>query len=113
MDVTTDRSDGVLTVRVVGRVDGVNAPWFEEAIRDAHDESDRAMLIDCAGLTYISSAGLRVLMMTVKTLRSRDTRFTLYAMSEMIRDVFQISGFDKIITIYPTEAAALAAMNDA
>ena len=36
----------------------------------------------------------------------------LFAMSETIRDVFQISGFDKIITIYPTEAAALAAMND-
>ena len=113
MDMTTERRDGVLTIRVAGRIDGTTSPRFGEVVLDGQDESDRAMLIDCAGLAYIGSAGLRVLMMIAKALKHRELTFVLFAMPETIRDVFQISGFDKIITSYPTEAAALAAMNDA
>ena len=69
MDVTTERRDGVLTIRVAGRLDGTTSPRFGEVIDDAIDESDRAMLIDCADLIFISSAGLRVLMMTAKALK--------------------------------------------
>ena len=111
MDVTTERQEGVLTAQVGGRIDGSNVAQFEEAIRTAIDESDRAVLIDCENLGYISSAGLRAVLMTAKSLSSRNARFALCSMSDPIREVFQISGFDKIVAIHPSRAAALASFD--
>ena len=111
MDVTTERQEGVLTAQVGGRIDGSNVAQFEEAIRTAIDESDRAVLIDCENLGYISSAGLRAVLMTAKTLSSRNAKFALCAMSDPIREVFQISGFDKIVAIHPSKAEALASFD--
>ncbi len=109
MEVTTERRDGVLTARVSGRIDGSNAVRFEEAVRTAMEESDRAVLIDCADLSFISSAGLRVVLLTAKTLMGRNAGFALCSMSEPIREVFRISGFDSIVAIHPTGEEALAA----
>ena len=108
MDVTTERQEGVLTAQVGGRIDGSNVAEFEEAIRTAIDEDDRAVLIDCENLGYISSAGLRAVLMTAKTLSGRNAKFALCAMSDPIREVFQISGFDKIVAIHSSRAEALA-----
>lgn len=108
MDVTTERQEGVLTAQVGGRIDGSNVAQFEEAIRTAIDENDRAVLIDCENLGYISSAGLRAVLMTAKTLSNRNAKFALCSMSDPIREVFQISGFDKIVAIHPSKAEAIA-----
>ena len=113
MDLTTDRKEGVLTARVGERIDGSNATEFGEAIRAAIDENDRAVLIDCENLGYISSAGLRIVLMIAKTLSSRNAGFALCSMSDPIRDVFRISGFDKIIAIHPSRAEALASFGGA
>ena len=109
MDVTTERRDGVLTARVSGRIDGSNAVQLEEAVRTAIEESDRAVLIDCEGLSFISSAGLRVVLLTAKTLMGRNAGFALCSLSEPIREVFRIGGFDSIVAIHPTREEALAA----
>ena len=111
MDVTTEREDGVLTARVEGRIDGTTAVDFGEAIRTAMEEDDRGVVIDCGKLSFISSAGLRIVLMTAKALRGRNTGFALCAMSEPIRDVFRISGFDTIVAIHPTRAEALASFD--
>ena len=111
MEVTTEREDGVLTARVEGRIDGSNAVEFSEAVRRAIAEDDRAVLIDCVDLRFISSAGLRVVLMTAKALRGRNTGFALCAMSDPIRDVFRISGFDSIVAIHPTRAETLASFD--
>ena len=71
MDLTTERSDNVLSVDVKGRIDGSNAVAFEEAVRNALDETDRAMIMDFGELAYISSAGLRVILLTAKSLQSQ------------------------------------------
>ena len=111
MDVTTERQEGVLTAQVGGRIDGSNVAQFEEAIRTSIEESDRAVLIDCENLGYISSAGLRAVLMTAKTLSSRNAKFALCSMSGPIREVFQISGFDKIVAIHPSRAEALGSFD--
>ena len=46
MDVSTDRQDGVLFVRMKGRIDGANARQFEEAVRSAIEDGDRAVILD-------------------------------------------------------------------
>ena len=57
MDLTTERNENVLSVDVKGRIDGSTAVAFEEAIRNALEETDRAMIMDFRELAYISSAG--------------------------------------------------------
>ena len=68
MDVTTERQDGVLSAQVGARIDSANFAEFEEAIRTAIEESDRAVIMDFEKLTYISSAGLRAVLLTAKSL---------------------------------------------
>lgn len=107
MDVLIERQEGILSARVDGRVDGSNASEFEEAIRTAIDNSDRGVMLDFERLVYISSAGLRAVLLVAKTLRSRDAKFALCSLPGQVREVFEISGFDKIISIYPSREEAL------
>ena len=112
MDVTTERQDGVLSAQVGGRIDGSNGAEFEEAIRTAIEESDRAVIMDFEKLVYISSAGLRAILLTAKSLGNRNAKFALCSLSDQIREVFEISGFDKVIAIHPSKAEALASLHD-
>ncbi len=110
MDVTTERADKVLTARVDGRIDGSNAAQFEEMMRTAIEESDNAVIIDCEKLAYISSAGLRAVLMTAKTLSSRNAKLALCSLTDPIREVFEISGFDKIVPIFDSQSDARASV---
>ncbi len=69
------------------------------------------MLIECADLSFISSAGLRVVLLTGKSPMGRNAGFALCALSEPIREVFRVSGFDSIVAIHPTREEALAAFD--
>ena len=68
------------------------------------------MVVDLAGLSYISSAGLRAVLLTAKSLSRRSAKFALCSPSKPIREVFEISGFDKIIDIHDTREAAVSAV---
>ena len=85
-------------------------PSSRRAIRTSIEDSDRAVIMDFEKLVYISSAGLRAILLTAKSLQSRDAKLVLCSLSEQIREVFEISGFDKVLAIHPTRAAALAAL---
>ena len=111
MEVTTERQDGVLSARVAGRIDGTNVREFEEAVRAAIEETDRAVILDFQALSYISSAGLRALLLTAKAMRTQNSEFSLCSVSDEIREVFEISGFDRIITIHESKEVALKALD--
>ena len=110
MNVTTERQDGVVSILTSGRVDGVNAPEFGEAVRAAIKDDDRAVIMDFENVTYISSTGLRVLLMLIRDLLRRDIAVSLCAMSDPVRNVVRISGFDKLIPTHPSRTAALASL---
>ena len=61
------------------------------------------------GRTYISSAGLRAILVTAKTLRKRDAKFALCSLQSSIKEVMEISGFDQVIAIHPSKEEALSA----
>lgn len=109
METKIEREDGTLVVQVDGRIDGVTAPEFENAIKTAIGESDRAVIVNFESVSYISSAGLRAVLLIAKYLGQRDAKFALYALGELIREVFEISGFDHIIQLRATKEEALAA----
>ena len=108
MDISTENRDGALIARAVGRIDGANARDFEAAVQSAISESEAPVIIDCEDLSYISSAGLRAILLIAKTLGKRKVKFALCSLSEPIAEIFQISGFDQIIPVCGSRAEALA-----
>ena len=77
MEVSADLEGDILFVRVQGRIDGANVRQFMETVRGATEDGDRAVIMDFERLVYISSSGLRAVLMTAKSLRSRDVGFWL------------------------------------
>ena len=113
MDVILDRRDSVLHVGVSGRLESGDAVAFEKMVRTAVEDSDRAMIMDLDALTYISSAGLRVVFMTASTLEKQDVRFALCSLPDTVQEVFRLSGMDQLIAVHPTKAEALASLQSA
>lgn len=109
MQITTEKVDTTLVVIPAGRLDSNNATGFEKTVTDYVRNGERRVVIDLSQIDYISSAGLRVVLMLVKQLKSGSGSLVLCGMKPSIREVFDISGFSKILQIRGTRAEALAA----
>ncbi len=112
MKVTTEQAAGAMIAKAAGRVDSSNARAFESALSAAFGESDLAAIIDFEDLTYLSSAGLRVVLLAAKTLQQQDREFKVCSLAASIGELFEISGFNKIINVYPSRGAALASLEN-
>lgn len=112
LSVTTERDDDVLSARIGGCIDGSNAAEFEEVIRTAIEESDRAVIMDFEQLFYISSAGLRAVLLTAKNLWKQGTKFSLCSLPKQVESVFKSGGFDRMITIHGTRSEALDSLEE-
>jgi anti-anti-sigma factor len=108
MHVQESKKGGVLVVAADGRLDGSAAEEFLGRLAAAIDGGESRILLDFSNLTYISSAGLRILLVTAKRLKEGNGQFAICGLSENVASVFKVSGFDAIIRIFPDEAAALA-----
>ena len=110
MEISTETRNGALIAKAEGRIDGANARDFESAVQSAVRDCEGPVIIDCENLSYISSAGLRAILLIAKTLGKRKVKFALCALSEPIAEIFQISGFDQIISTHSSRDEALAAV---
>ena len=101
--------DGAMVIALEGRVDASTMQRFERAIEVVSKACELAMILDCRNLEYISSAGLRAVLALAKTLRQKGAELGICAVTEPVRRVLNVSGFDQIIPVRDTEAEALAA----
>ena len=108
MKISTERQGRALIAVAEGRVDGANALEFHEALEVAISSDDTGMVLDFEGISYISSAGLRVVLLVAKTLQKQSAKMAVCSLSGSIREIFEISGFDKIIPVHATRADAVA-----
>jgi anti-anti-sigma factor len=93
-----------------GRLDFGSAPSFEKQLEQAFAGSGTApaaVIIDCAALEYVSSAGLRVFLLAAKASQRTGISFGLCALMPAVREVFELSGFSRIIAVYSDRTAAL------
>ena len=86
----------------------LNAVEFHEALEAAISPDDTGMVLDFEGISYISSAGLRVVLLVAKTLQKQSAKMAVCSLSDSIREIFEISGFDKIIPVHGSRSDALA-----
>lgn len=97
MTINVNKDGEKLTIAPEGRIDSVTAPEFQKAVDD-NIAGVKDLVIDFGKLDYISSAGLRVLLSTQKTM-SKVGNMKLTHVGEVIMDVLNITGFVDILTI--------------
>ena len=110
MPISTEREGSALLINAEGRIDGSNAAKFLESVEGAIDQSDTALILDFTQLGYISSAGLRIILLIAKDLRQRSVAFSVCSLSPSVHEIFTISGFNQIIDIHDDSASAIAAL---
>ena len=110
MDINTERheDEGVLFLSPRGRIDGANAHEFQQSLTAAIGDGESAVVADFEGISYMSSAGLRAILIVAKALRQSGAKFALCSLTPVINDVFTISGFSKVISVLGSRAEALA-----
>ena len=105
-----DRSEdsGVRILALDGYLDAHTAPQFENAIHDEMQAGHQRLVVDCARLTYISSAGLGVFMSFIEELRELGGDIKLAAITPKVYQVFDVLGFPALFDILDTRPAAVA-----
>ena len=112
MPVCTVREKGDITIAALPpNVDHVMAMTVEKELRALALREPKALLLDCSGTTYMSSSGLRVLLIIAKMTRAAGTPFGVFSLSPFVDHIFSMSGFAKVISIYDTEDAAVRAVS--
>ena len=92
------RDGNALTVEPEGRLDTTAAPEFQDALEKELEGTD-AITFDLEKLNYISSAGLRVLIFAQREMKKKQGSMKLIHVSEIIMEIFEVTGFADILTI--------------
>lgn len=111
MQITT--SAGVTCVELDERIDASSAESVEKQLLAIVGDQPVRLLLDCSKLDYISSIGLRIFVVLAKRMAAVKGKYAFCAMSEKIRRVFSLVGFDSTVAIHPSREEALAALGKA
>lgn len=99
MDVTINQDGNVFDVILNGRLDTTNADQFQQDIAVLMEGENPQITIDCAGMEYTSSQGLRMFLMLQKSVNTRMGTLVMKDMRPQVKEVFDITGFSNIIKI--------------
>lgn len=108
MSITSEKSGAVLVVSTAGQINSANAAEVEAKLLAWVEEGERLCVLDLSQLDYISSAGLRVVLMLAKRLKQNSGQLVLCSLQPHVLEVFDISGFLSILTVVDSRANALA-----
>ncbi len=99
MDIEITNDGSVVTVVMNGRLDTLQAAECEARLAPVYENADKAIVIECKGLEYISSSGLRIFLSILKDVKAKGGTLVLRNVNKEIRNIFTITGFHKIFTI--------------
>ncbi len=97
MEIVKKRDGDKLELAVVGRLDTTTAPQLEAELK-RELEGVRTLTLDFAGLEYLSSAGLRVLLVAQKTMNQQG-KMVIHNVNETVAEIFEVTGFSDILTV--------------
>ncbi len=106
MKITQQAQDGIISLAIAGRLDAVSAIEADKEFAKVLDAGNDRMVIDLSQLDYISSAGLRVLLVVAKRIQQKGGKVVLCALVPNVKEVFEISGFSSIFKIFDNDEDA-------
>ncbi|MCK9399288.1 MAG: STAS domain-containing protein [Bacteroidales bacterium] len=107
MNVQVESSKDYTIVSVEGRIDSTNASEFEKPMMGVIERGCTKIILDCSGLNYISSSGLRVFLIVQKKMIAVKGQFSLCNLQPGIKEIFDISGFSSIFSVFPDKKSAM------
>ena len=114
MDVSSRRFNDVVVARPAGRVDHAGADALQLGLAPiTTGGTESALVLDFAQVDYISSVGLRVLMMASKQVRARQARIAVVALHPVAREIFESARFQHVVEVFASVREALAALSPA
>jgi anti-sigma B factor antagonist len=113
MEIREERQGGILVIAPVGRVDSNTAGELERKLLRGLKGGETRLVIDLESVAYISSAGLRVLLLAANTARPEGGQIVLCSMGESVREVFELAGFTTVFAIEASRDLALARLRGA
>ena len=99
LDVTAEQVDSTTIVKAVGAIDANTAPRLQAPLLQAAEQAKGNVRLDLAQVTYMSSAGLRVLVLVAKTLQKRGERLQVASVPPHISTVLSLAGFASFMDI--------------
>ena len=114
MEFSSRRLADVVVAVPVGQIDHTNAMQLEQAMAPIVNGAAAAktpVVLDFAGVDYISSMGLRVLMAASKQMRARNAAIAVAAMQPIVVEIFGIARFNHVVQVFPSVRDALAALS--
>jgi anti-sigma B factor antagonist len=107
-DIKTEQlGDDSYVISLAGEVDLYTAPEFKQQLLDVISQGGKNVIVDFSDTTFIDSTTLGVLVGGVKRLRSNDGQLSLVCSDRNITKIFEITGLDRVFTIYPTRGEAV------
>jgi len=107
MNLHTKTLEDYLVIEFDGRLDAVTADDVETQINGMINHGNKNLILDFSNLTFISSLGLRVVLATLKKIKALGGKLRVCNMNEEITEVFDISGFNAIFSIFDSLDSAL------
>lgn len=109
MEILETPKEKCLIIGIRGRLDTTNYAQLEKRVMELIDGGQHNLLVDCREMDYVSSSGLRILLMALKKITALKGNFLLCGLQDNIREIFEISGFTSIFKIFPDTDEALKA----
>ncbi len=107
MSLTREKSGDVLVVAASGQINSANAAEIERSLLQWLEEAETKWVLDMSGVEYISSAGLRVVLLVAKRLKQNGGHLVLCSLQPHVKEVFDISGFLAILDVAETRESAI------
>jgi anti-anti-sigma factor len=105
IDVGKEKNTKIVALK--GRMDAVSAPDFEEKMGEWSDQGETSFIINLGEVDYMSSAGLRSILIVAKNLKQQDGKLIFVNLREEVSKIFRISGFSSMIPTYESVEIAL------
>ena len=110
MEMTQSKKEKLVILGLKGKLDANTSNSLEEKLLSLIEGGEKQIVVDFSHLDYISSAGLRVILMAAKRLKNANGKIVLCALNENVREVFDLAGFSTIFSIYPSQQEASQAL---
>jgi len=107
LQIETVFDEGLAIVSVAGKIDAITSTAFEKALGELIDGGHGRMILDLGDVDYVSSAGLRVLLMAAKRVHGRGA-LVLTRLQPGVREIVTLTGFDNVLPIEAEPEAARA-----
>jgi anti-anti-sigma factor len=108
MQIGEEKTGGAVVIAPVGRVDSVSSSELEKVVLSRIEGGERRLVLDLAGVEYISSAGLRVLLVAAKRLKEPPAALVLCGLGPGVRTVLELAGFLPLFAVEVGREQALA-----